>query len=99
MDSKEGFWYSKYEPSLPMPVGNDKPWNGQREFVLKLKKKQETARCRAYKGSSMCRICNEHNGSEEFSTKEWTWPQGLLHYIEEHNVEPSLAFQEMINKG
>jgi hypothetical protein len=28
---------------------------------------------------------------------DWVWPSGYKHYIEDHEVQPSLAFQEFVN--
>lgn len=94
--NREGFWYSKYEPLLPKPIENEKPWKGKKEFVAALKAKQARLRPNRYKGWSTCRICKCNNGSTEFTYHGWRWPEGLTHYVEEHNVRPSLAFQELI---
>lgn len=94
--NREGFWYSKYEPLLPKPVANEKAWKGKREFVNGLKTMQSKLNPQRFKGSSKCRICGCINGSTEFVYHGWRWPSGLLHYVEEHNVRPSLAFQELV---
>lgn len=93
---REGFWYSKYEPLLPIPLPLEKSWKGKKDFLENLKKKESKARTARYKGWSTCRICGVNNGSEEFSSDGWIWPQGFAHYVKEHNVRPSLAFQEFI---
>lgn len=49
-----------------------------------------------YKGSSTCRCCGNTNGSGDYKSDGWVWPEGLHHYIAKHNVRPSLAFQEFI---
>lgn len=92
----EGFWYSRDEPYLPMPVSNNKSWDGQSAFVLKLKQIEDIAQVKIYRGFSRCRICNKLNGCKQYFFNGWEWPQGLMHYITEHNVEPSKEFKEII---
>jgi len=94
---KVGFWYSKYEPKLPKPVQQapDSEWvlaGRPTAFAKLLKAMEKVARCRGYKGSSKCRICGKRNGSMEYSYKGWTWPEGYMHYIRDHNVRPPLKF-------
>lgn len=40
----------------------------------------------AYKGWSTCRICGKPNGSREFTDGSYYWPEGLVHYVEDHDV-------------
>jgi len=94
---KVGFWYSKYEPKLPMPVQQepDSEWvrtNRPEAFARLLERVEKVASCIGYKGSSKCRICGKWNGSREYSYKGWTWPEGYIHYIMDHNVRPPLKF-------
>jgi hypothetical protein len=94
---REGFWYSKDEPLLPKPITNKKAWVGKRLFLRKLAIAQ--SRCESnpiYKGYSTCRICGCNNGCSSFFLKGWEWPSGFYHYVEKHNVRPSLAFQEFV---
>lgn len=107
MNNHEGFWWSKQEPHLPKPVALDYYWKG-RKHLLEAMSYVESAvesgelegRVSHCKGSSRCRICEERNGSSEFRCffmqSVWVWPSGLRHYIKEHNVRPSQAFQEFI---
>lgn len=96
----EGFWYSEYEPWFPVPEErmDDMP---RKSLFLDLMVEAEEE-CRSqwetiyYRGFSTCRICGRHNGSMEYHFKRWHWPSGYRHYIEEHNVRPSLGFQMMI---
>ena len=98
-EHKEGFWKSSCEPDLPSPAPNDTPWEGQNVFVQQLKHVEQNAKCVRYRGFSTCRVCGCLNGTKEFSHNNWKWPEGLMHYIVEHNVQPSIEFQEMINKA
>lgn len=97
----EGFWKSKEEPKYPEPISNDTIWfkNNKKLIISKLQKIQSIVKPKAYKGSSLCRLCGCKNGSEEYSVATpdnakviWTWPSGFIHYIEEHNVCPTEDF-------
>lgn len=90
----EGYWNNAKNdyPEYRMPVENDTPWPGQTKFLTALTKVQATTHKVYYKGWSGCRLCGEHNGSAEFKSKEWIWPAGLRHYVEQHNVKPSPEF-------
>jgi len=37
-------------------------------------------------GLSPCRICGRNNGSLEYTDGTYLWPQGLAHYVDEHEV-------------
>ncbi len=93
---REGFWYSKYEPDLPMPKARDKPASNQQEILDRLSKLETKAHVIAYKGWSTCRICGCGNGTTEFNYKGWVWPSGLRHYIEKHNVRVSPEFKDFL---
>lgn len=97
---REGFWCSSFEPNLPVPVPNDESWPGQALFLRKLFTVQSKAPHVAFRGWSRCRLCGQANGNKEFTEvingQAWTWPEGFRHYVLEHNVRPSLAFQEFI---
>lgn len=98
MNRREGFWKEGPESLLPMPHARDKAWKGQKRFLDALRSKQgdDNTQSVAYKGASQCRLCKCRNGSMSFIADGWTWPEGLAHYVSEHNVRPSLAFQEFI---
>jgi len=43
----------------------------------------------AFGGWSTCRFrcaTGEYNGSRELTDSEWSWPEGLAHYVECHNL-------------
>lgn len=93
---KEGFWYEGAKSSLPRPIALVKPWVGKDKFLRSLVNLEAKTSKRGYKGSSKCRICKCRNGSTEFYSKNWTWPVGFVHYVEDHNVLPSLAFRKFV---
>lgn len=104
----EGYWYSPnkegYE-ALPVPEAREKAWTGWDLFldglvVLQNSDKVEKA---AFRGLSVCRLCGQGVGSEEYSCDaggayEWRWPEGLEHYVREHKVKPSKDFRTFVAK-
>jgi hypothetical protein len=51
----------------------------------------------AFGGWSTCRFrcaAGEHNGSLELTDGEWSWPEGLAHYVEFHNLTLPEEFVE-----
>lgn len=55
-----------------------------------------------YLGYSICRCCKKTNGCSEYIvTKKrngqiFTFPEGLLHYFENHNIHPSEEFRNFV---
>jgi hypothetical protein len=45
-----------------------------------------------YRGHSPCRFCGRPNGSAELSDGAFCWPEGLAHYLLEHDVRLPLRF-------
>jgi hypothetical protein len=87
-----GYWWSKESKDLPKPVARPKPWKGQRAFLKGLKRIERRARKNHYKGWSNCRVCGCQNGSSDYNFRQdgvyYIWPNGLRHYVVEHNVKP-----------
>lgn len=92
----EGYWWSKQEPNFPKPEHSEKPFNEKEKVIARLKIVQERTRVVHYKGISTCRCCDTCNGSSEYFYKNWKWPEGLLHYIDVHNIKPSDDFLEEV---
>ncbi len=93
---REGFWKPDDHSYLPLPQPSEFAWRGKSDFLVSLSRVEAKAKQVSYRGWSTCRICKEPNGSREFRHEGWAWPQGYRHYVEEHNVRPSLAFHEFI---
>jgi len=93
---KVGYWYSQYEPHLPMPTPMDGDQNPEyRQRIVEYLKAGKTLH--AYRGSSSCRVCDLRvNGSKDFTDGTYVWPQGLAHYVEEHNTKLPDDFVEHI---
>lgn len=89
----EGFWYSKHTPNFPVPTPAPWPYSVPKETFLKeLRDVERKTEKIYYRGWSNCRICDKRNGTFTHDMGEWRWPEGYIHYIEEHNVVPSLDF-------
>lgn len=50
-----------------------------------------------FMGFSKCRCCGINNCTGEYYYQGWAWPEGFMHYLEEHKVEPTAAFMVFIN--
>jgi len=104
--SREGFWRDDSDDEtshLPRAKEKDFTWLGQKAFLEALGKVEQSdfTEGQKFKGVSACRCCGEDNGAYEYTLTArgfptWVWPEGYAHYIEVHNLRPSLAFQELI---
>lgn len=56
-------------------------------------------KCVNYMGPSFCRICGCRNGFSDCTDGKWVWPEGLSHYIAEHNVRLPLQFVEYMQEN
>ena len=99
--NREGFWREDYEggnKNLPMPQAAK--WPKRKEFLTRLRAIESTLGARDYKGWSTCRCCGQKNGSADFKLtyagQTWVCPAGFIHYLEDHRVRPSIAFEEFI---
>ena len=79
-----GYWYSVYQPDLPHPTVNP-----QIDPTLRLRAVSwlnNGKLLNSYRGFSTCRICGCVNGSIELGRDGYVYPEGLVHYITDHNV-------------
>lgn len=90
---REGFW-----SPVNQPVPHAMPWEGKAEFLHRLAIVEDASNAVQYRGWSNCRVCHRENGSREFLTPGAVWPAGFRHYIEVHNVRPSKAFTNYIER-
>ena len=96
VQTKEGFWRKndEQESDLPSPVPSDVPVDST--FLASLMSVQNRLRSsfqfRDYDGRSKCRLCGQQNGSGEYVTQKFVWPEGYLHYMRVHNVSPNPEF-------
>lgn len=96
-----GYWYSWNEPDLPVPIAA-KPRCDRRtkEAVLAHLRRGEV--WMAFAGYSHCRRCKRSDGtmgSCDVTDGVWIWPEGLAHYIEEHDIELPAAFLDHATGG
>ena len=93
----EGHWRATRDEQseLPWPVP-DPQWTDRAAFSQTLVDVEDGAHRVDYRGSSSCRLCGQKNGHEGLRLERWEWPAGYRHYIAEHGVRPSAAFQAFI---
>lgn len=93
----EGHWRaaSDEESELPWPAP-DPDWTTRGAFLQKLDEAESAAFRVAYRGASRCRLCGQANGHIGLRLDRWEWPVGFRHYISEHEVRPSEAFEAFI---
>eukprot|EP01129_Flabellula_baltica_P015035 TRINITY_DN740_c0_g1_i1.p1 TRINITY_DN740_c0_g1~~TRINITY_DN740_c0_g1_i1.p1 ORF type:complete len:128 (+),score=20.42 TRINITY_DN740_c0_g1_i1:116-499(+) len=102
----EGYWKPQESDGVspyPFPIPNKFTHQRRREaFIQKLQHIQETGTDSvAFRGFSPCRLCdNEQNGSQEYTSKDglWTWPEGYIHYVRDHQVMPSPEFLKWVEE-
>lgn len=51
---------------------------------------------RAWMGFSPCRFCGTSNGNLDLTDGVYLWPQGLAHYLKEHDVRLPVEFVEHV---
>jgi hypothetical protein len=101
----EGFWYSKSgAKEMPYPRATDTKVD--KDFLDKLKrtidllKKDMIGELAVVDELSYCRLCLKENGFFEFAIEKdgqrFIFLEGIVHYYEEHNVQPSAEFKELI---
>lgn len=84
--------YKEYK-GLPWPKETE--WDeDEKEAVLEYLRNAEFTG--HYKGFSTCRICGERNGYSERGDRNYNFPDGLAHYVEEHNVKLPRSFIEYV---
>ena len=77
------------------PVENSNTHNNT-SSIEKLKKIEQASSAVYYYGCSTCRICGEDNGCGEYTYNDFVWPEGYMHYLEEHNVKMDEEFEEFL---
>jgi hypothetical protein len=86
-----GYWASPWYgpdagPGWPDPRDVIGPWDAaDRQAIIHYL--QGGIVFEAYKGFSLCRICQVMLGSCELTDGRWAWPEKLEHYVEAHDVQ------------
>lgn len=97
----EGYWREGNWNEYPVPKPSDNPVS--KELLDKLCAiTSEYASRTNYLGLSKCRICGIMNGCGEYTLKNkdgvtFRYPEGLMHYLKEHNIHISKEFQEFLD--
>ena len=98
----EGYWFSLdlLNEFYPIPIiTNDK---NDQVFLNKLHDIifNDLLPMTQFAGFSTCRLCDKKNGSDEYVIEKngiyITFPEGIFHYYDVHNVKPSTEFYNMI---
>ena len=89
-----GYWRSETGPDWPDPKAFvDPTWGSdERDDVASYLHAGTIARL--FMGWSYCRFCGEQNGDLEFSDGVYLWPEGLAHYVTDHQVRLPSEFVE-----
>lgn len=94
-----GYWHNRDSPNFPDPAWFvDETWDADERSKVISHLQTATYMPYACGGLSWCRFrCGEKAmGSREQTDGVYLWPEGLLHYIDKHNVKPPQQFIDHI---
>lgn len=81
-----GYWQNAEHPEYPDPHELvDEAWDADERWAVASYLLSGTF-LRGMMGLSPCRICGRPNGASEFTDGVLVWPEGLVHYVEDHAV-------------
>ena len=81
-----GYWRSETTPDWPDPDAFVDPgWDAEERHLMSQYFAFGTI-ARTFMGRSPCRFCGVANGSVEYTDGTYLWPEGLVHYLDEHDV-------------
>ena len=84
---KIGYWRNSEDEKSDLPYPCKSSLNKDlQEKVIKFL--MQGVKTRSYKGWSSCRICGKSNGSSDMRNGEFEYPEGYVHYIQDHNIQP-----------
>lgn len=90
-----GYWRSEQRPALPHPSRFVDPSWDVDERDLTIEYQRGGLPVVHMMGYSACRMCElKENGTSEFTDGTYLWPQGLAHYVQEHEVRLPAVFAE-----
>lgn len=95
----EGYWRQSInsKSDLPWPIPNVLDQTEIADLFLKLSKVQAKARKVSYRGLSRSRLDGSFVGCSEYTYGNWTWPEGLGHYLQ-HGVSLTPEFVKFLNE-
>lgn len=93
-----GYWWSERHTDLPRPADFvDASWDEYERFEV-IGHLQHGMVARAWAGPSRCRFCGAFNGSLDFTDGTYVWPEGLAHYLREHDVRLPQGFVDHVHE-
>jgi hypothetical protein len=97
----EGYWATigyGYDLSYPWPKPGDQQVN--QDFLDRLEELKNESEVTSSFGFSTCRLCGKNNGGDEYRVTKnditFLIPEGLVHYYEDHLVQPSEEFYNFV---
>ena len=93
-----GYWFGPGEPGYPVAADFvDPDWDpDERSDVIDHLQRGFVKG--AFMGISECRFCGKNNGSLELTDGTYTWPEGLAHYLIDHEVRLPSQFVEHVQR-
>jgi hypothetical protein len=81
-----GYWHGEQCPQWPNVLDFvDAQWDEDDRHATWQYVLQGTV-VRVWMGWSYCRICGVQNGDADLTDGIYLWPEGLAHYVQEHDV-------------
>jgi hypothetical protein len=87
-----GYWRGPNTPELPDPHDFVDPSWGRYDRRRVQQYLEDGMVARVYRGMSSCRFCGELVGHREQTDGTYLWPEGLAHYVAEHDVRLPAEF-------
>ena len=86
---------------FPYPKENDKYWPDKENILNRLNNFEifldNNKNIIPYENNKSCLLCDKKNVStKNYKYKNIIWEDGLIHYIDIHNIEPSIQFKQFI---
>lgn len=102
----EGYWQESNECGCCNPIKYPYPVNSgirvDKVFLQNLEHIKQYCKVDYYMGPSSCRLCELSVGCSEYSFKSdgkiYRFPEGLVHYYTNHNVQPSHEFVDAVEQ-
>jgi len=87
MDFVAEILFMAIEAPLPSVFDHrDRDWDPRERDLVAEYISNARFRGESYLGDSPCRMCGRTNGCADYSDGTYIWPQGLVHYVREHQV-------------
>lgn len=91
-----GYWRGEGRPNLPNATDFvDASWDEDERFEV-IAHLEHAMIVRKQMGCSRCRFCGALNGSLELSDGTYVWPEGLAHYLREHDLRLPQMFVDHV---